>query len=435
MELALKLADLLQKKASGSDLKAWRFSLHDTSGIEVGLKNNRIGGPYSAPSYKKSISGELFLIWGNNRYTSAKLDAQVTRGFEDYFELWRSTAFYDADGVGLFTPDKLPEVPLADQTAREIAAGASAAPFQLLDEGCCRLTGSYGAVKVDGKVRCYQERRVIINSAGFHLDYLQTPVEFYFEMNDRYGESYQEKRWPEDDEVRRLIDNTGRIGRKLGTQTTAKLTGPIRLLLPPPVFEMFLNYFLIENLFGSLVMNRQSKYSMEDFISGRMVLREDLSLIVNTIIPYRAFSYPCTSEAVPGGEMTLIDSGRLGTPLLNLKYAHKAGMKPTPMPSGGRGFFLKTCQPLPSWDELVAGTESGLIVYSVLGLHTQDFSTGNFSLTADQCLLVRNGEIVGKVKAVINGDFLGSLLSPQSRLGSFPGEDNPGYSFIAAAAT
>lgn len=435
MELALKLEDLLHTSAPRSDLKAWRFDLHDTAGIEVGLKNNRIGGPYSAPSYKKSISGELFLIWEKNRYTSAKLDAQVIAGFEDYFKLWQSTAFYDADGVGLFTPAQLPEVPLVDQPAREIASGISATPFQLLDEGYRQLTGRYQAYKVDGKVRCYQDRRVIINSAGLHLDYLQTPVEFYFEMNDCYGESYQEKRWPEDDKIRRIIDNTGRIGMKLGTQTTAKLTGPIRLLLPSAVFEMFLNYFLIENLFGSLVMNRQSRYTLEDFTGQRMVLREDLSLTLNTLLPYRAFSYPCTAEAVPGGEMTLIDCGRLGTPFLNLKYANKAGMKPTPIPSGGRGFFLKTRQPLPSWDQLVAGTESGLIVYSVLGLHTQDFSTGSFSLTADQCLLVQNGEIVGKVKAVINGDFLGSLLSPESKLGSFPDEDNPGYSFIATAAT
>ena len=86
------------------------------------------------------------------------------------------------------------------------------------------------------------------------------------------------------------------------------------------------------------------------------------------------------------------------------------------------------------WNELLKKIELGLIVYSVLGLHTQDASSGKFSLTADQCLLVRNGEVAGKVKAVINGDFLGALKKESSQFSSVAGEDNPGFLFIANAA-
>ena len=109
------------------------------------------------------------------------------------------------------------------------------------------------------------------------------------------------------------------------------------------------------------------------------------------------------------------------------------GLEPTSLLGGG--FFIKSQRPLPGWDELLQQTERGLIVYSVLGLHTQDASSGLFSLTADQCLMVEDGQITGKVKAVINGDFLASLLREESQFCLVSGEDNPGYAFLANATT
>ncbi len=435
MELADKLTELLnQARRREPELKAWRFNIHDANGIEVGLKNNRIGGPYSAPSYKRSISGDIYLIWTDHRFTAAKLDSQVTDAFEEYFNLWKATAYYDIDGVDLYDPRQIPNVNLVDPKAQEIVGRNFEFPFEILNQGLQRLT-EYGMDKVDGKIRCYQDHRILRNSNGLNVDYLQTPVEFYFEVNDSYGESFQEKRLPLETEVNRIIENTGTIARKLQNPAAARLAGPVRLILAPPVFESFFNHFLITNLFGSLVVNRQSSFSLEDFRNQRPVLREDLDLEVNTLIPLKSSSYPCTGEAVPGGSLTLIRAGRLQTPIVNLKYARKSGFDPTPAPAGGRGFFLTSRLAMKSWDELINDTEYGVIVYSVLGLHTQDSSSGQFSLTADQCLLVENGKIAGKVKAVINGDFIGSLQKDSSEFAVAPGEDNPGYSFTANASS
>jgi PmbA protein len=108
-------------------------------------------------------------------------------------------------------------------------------------------------------------------------------------------------------------------------------------------------------------------------------------------------------------------------------------MPPTSTLAGGGGFFFTGSKALPDWEQLLSETEHGLIVYSVLGMHTQDASSGHFSLTADQCLLVENGQIKGKVKAVINGDFLGALNREESRLCRVEGEDNPAFAFTASA--
>jgi PmbA protein len=433
MEIVAKLAELLeQTMVKDPELTAWRFNLYDAAGLEVGLKNNQIGGPYSAPSFKRSITGDIYLIWANQRFTSAKLDAQTVESFAENLNLWKTTAYFDTDGVALFDPGPIPEVSLAEPQVQQIVAGDFQYPFMILDQGLKQLR-EYGMHKVDGKVRCYQEHRFLKNSAGLTLDYWQTPVDFFFEVNDSYGESFSEKRIPTSGEVDHIIQNTGTIGRHLLTPVQAKVSGPVQLMFPPDVFESFVNHFLITNLLGSLVVNRQSSFALEDFYNRRPVLRDDLTVEINTLLPLRSFSYPCTTEAVPGGLVHLIAGGRLQTPILNLKYARKTGLAPTPVPLGGRGFFIKSGRAMDSWDEQLKQMELGLVVYSVLGLHTQDSSSGKFSLTADQCLLVKNGTVSGKVKAVINGDFLGALKKESSQFAVVSGEDNPGFIFIANA--
>lgn len=434
MELSQKLSDLLTKYSkTDPDLEDWRFDLHQSKGLEVGLKDNQIGGPYSAPAYKKSISGEIYLLWKDQRFSSAKLDLKSIDSFPESMSNWKATAYQDPDGAGLYTPQEVPNVLLEDLKARKIVGEEIQKPFELLDWGRKRLL-NIGLRKVDGKLRCYEDLRTIVNSRGFTKQYIQTPVEFFFEVNDSYSQAYQEKKWPEESEINRITEETGRIGMLLEKPAPGFKSGPLKLLFPPEMFEAFLGHFLITNLFGSLVVNRQSRFSSEDFLNQIPVLREDLQLRINTLLPGRSFSYPCTNEGVPGGEIVLIKEGRLQTPILSLKYGKKIGLPPTPLPAGGRGVFLETGDKTRSWDNLIQTVDHGLIVLSVLGMHTQDSSSGTFSLTADQGLLVENGRIIGKAKTVINGDFLNSLTRNDSQFGIVDSEDNPGYLMMATAS-
>jgi PmbA protein len=433
LELHLKFAKLLcEYQQRDPELQRWRFDLHQSRGLELGMKNNKIGGPYSNPGFKESISGEIYLIWSDDRFTSAKLDSQFALHFNEYMNLWKATVYQDPDGAGIYQPENIPQVPLADHAAEMVAIDDFKPAFQLLDRGLNELHAS-GIKKVDAKLRCFQSHRFILNSLGLEINYRHTPVEFYFVANDSYGKGFGEKHWPTEREIADTIGETARVGKLLGRTADPKLMGPISLILPPETFETLLSHFLMTNLFGSLVVNRQSRFSVEDFHRQRQVLREDLDLYVDPLQPYRSFAYNCTAEAVPAKQQTFIEKGRLITPVLNLKYAKKTGMEPTAIPGGG--FFIRSAQPMESWERLIERTSRGLIVYSVLGLHTQDASSGQFSLTADQCLMVENGKITGKVKAVINGDFLGSLLKQESCLCKVEGEDNPGYMFTANALT
>ncbi|HBG16206.1 MAG TPA: hypothetical protein DDW93_05450, partial [Firmicutes bacterium] len=59
-----KLNNLLNHTLlQGLTLEGWRFNLHTTNLLEVGLKNNKLGGPYTAPSLKTETAGEIYLLW------------------------------------------------------------------------------------------------------------------------------------------------------------------------------------------------------------------------------------------------------------------------------------------------------------------------------------------------------------------------------------
>jgi PmbA protein len=68
----------------------------------------------------------------------------------------------------------------------------------------------------------------------------------------------------------------------------------------------------------------------------------------------------------------------------------------------------------------------GALVLAVLGVHTQDRASGDFSLSAPQVLRVRGGKYVGRMRATISGNLFDLLRDDRLHLVRFPGEHSPG---------
>ena len=70
----------------------------------------------------------------------------------------------------------------------------------------------------------------------------------------------------------------------------------------------------------------------------------------------------------------------------------------------------------------------GALVLSVLGIHTQDSASGDFSLSAPQVLRIDNG-LDGRTRATISGNLFEVLRSDALQLVDFEGEHTPGMLF------
>jgi PmbA protein len=79
-----------------------------------------------------------------------------------------------------------------------------------------------------------------------------------------------------------------------------------------------------------------------------------------------------------------------------------------------------------SHDEALASAAGGALVLSVLGVHTQDFTSGDFSLSAPQTLAVGGSGIDGRLRATISGNLFERLRADDLALVRFPGQHTPG---------
>lgn len=411
-------------RAGGATVVGWRFELGAGRSLRVGVKDGRIGGPYEPPSFALGIGGSLYLRWSDGLVAHGNLDAAALEEWEERLATWRAGAYRDPDAPEIPAPQPLPSVETADPNVVQAVTGAPDPLFAWLAEALGRLRAA-GVAQVDAGAGASAGDRFVFTSTGLRAAHPETGCTFWVSGEDLYGQGYRKRRLPRPEEVEFVVADVVETVPALRTEDRAP-SGPLPVLLPADVFEAFLGTFVGANLSGRAVLEGTSAWTLEDFRGGRQVLREDLDLVVDTLLPLELAASPVSGEGVPGGRAELIRAGRLVTPLLDLKYARRAGLPPTPAPGGPPGLLLRPAGPLPSAAELIAEIELGLLVYAVMGLHTQDPATGSFSLVAPQSRVIRDGKLGGKVKAVLAGNFHAALRDPASRFATFPYELNPG---------
>ena len=69
------------------------------------------------------------------------------------------------------------------------------------------------------------------------------------------------------------------------------------------------------------------------------------------------------------------------------------------------------------------------MVLSVLGVHTQDSASGDFSLSAPQTLVVGPDGITGRMRGTISGNLFELLSADSLRFVDVEGEHTPGLLF------
>ena len=184
---------------------------------------------------------------------------------------------------------------------------------------------------------------------------------------------------------------------------------------------------LLHNLSGSAVADDEGRFSRDAFGSEDPVLREDLTLRLDPLQPLRGGSYRFTAEGVPSGRITYLDRGRLRSPVLNRKYARRLGLAPTPIPFGMDALHFEGRAPLDR-EAALAEAAGGALILSVLGVHTQDFASGDFSLSAPQALALDGspGGYAGRLRCTISGNLFELLNDERTAFVDFPDEHVPG---------
>ena len=418
MKLVAQLEELLYQsqqapKQEALRLSAWRILVHESEAVSLGIKDNSPGSVYTPPSYRQGESGEVFLVWADGKCSQAMVQLSSFNDPEHWYEelkQWRQASYEDPDAAHIPSPEPLPLVAVEDRAIQKIIAGADDILF---DQVKCWLSDKPSRAKMQGSIQAAWGYRHIRTSTGLAVTYQQSQFMAWFSFDSLIGGGFAKRRLIRPEEQRDLWSLT--VNRYESMQKEAPPVGPqSQVIFAPSMTEEMLGQFILPNFSGDRVIEGQGAFSKENFLDQKLVFDSRFSLSIDPLRPLELGSYLVTAEGVPAERTQLVCDGQLQTPFLRIKDAVRWGAKPTALPQGTAGLYLKHQAEIP-WAEALQGVEDGVLVLSVLGLHTQDSVSGSYSLSAPHSLRILKGQIVGRTDVKLTGNFMADLLASTTK--------------------
>ena len=230
--------------------------------------------------------------------------------------------------------------------------------------------------------------------------------------------------------------------RKIGRDAGAKA---VRMLGAQPVRSAHLPVVLDPYTVTSFLGVLQPAFSAEAALKEKTFLRgkEDqqvagsiITIIDDGIMAGGLGSSPFDGEGVPCSRTVLVENGRLRNYLHSAYTANKLGVASTgnsvrgsfrnTPEVGTTNFFIKAGKT--RRDDLIREVSYGLYITDVLGMHTANPISGDFSIGVSG-LLIENGELTRPVKSVAAAGNLQELLADIDGVGDdltfFLGKGSP----------
>jgi PmbA protein len=271
-----------------------------------------------------------------------------------------------------------------------------------------------------------QSFTMIMNSKGLNVSFRENLAGIYIALVAREEEDSQTGFAVM---ARRKIINLDpeECGREAATRAVRSLKAKsiasqqLPCIMEPYVATRFMG-LLLPSLFGDAVLKGKSLWAGK---MGEPVASPILTLIDDGILPGGLASAPFDGEGTPTRKNELIRKGLLQSYLYDNYSACKAGVQSTG--NGRRGSFRSlpaigssnliispgTMTP----EQMIAELDSGLLITEVMGMHTANPISGDFSLGA--CgILIEAGQLTRPVRGITIAGNLHQLLQNIEALGS-----------------
>jgi PmbA protein len=222
-----------------------------------------------------------------------------------------------------------------------------------------------------------------------------------------------------DVDARKVGEEAARMA--LGAQGATPLEegGEMTIIFRPTALSELLEYTLVPSVIGDAAQRGESAFTGRE---GERVAAADITVVDDPTIPGGLSSGRFDDEGVPSRANVLIDEGVLQGFLYDTFTANIYGVQTTASAVRGGGSTWKS-QPeagvtnvvvrVPTrgeLDDLIGQVDRGLVVHDVMGAHTANRSTLDFSVNTTMPFEVRNGEVLGVRRPVMLGGNVGDLL-------------------------
>lgn len=181
-------------------------------------------------------------------------------------------------------------------------------------------------------------------------------------------------------------------------------------------YDVVLDYYAATGLLQTFI----SAFNGENVMRGRSILKDkmgmeianpNLTIVDNPLLENGMCTSKCDGEGSVSEKTELVKDGVLNSFIYDIYTANKQGVKTTS--NGLRGSYLTTTMISPTnvefkFDEMkdLSEINKGVLTTSVLGAHTANPISGDFSVEASNAFKIENGELTDPInKAMISGNI------------------------------
>ncbi|MCC7366879.1 MAG: hypothetical protein IT306_00560 [Chloroflexi bacterium] len=428
MIVADALAAYLDQRppCDGQRVAGWRFEVAERTALRIGIRDSQLGGPYEGPGIARWLAGLLELHWSDGRLTRAQADRQALADPPSALAEWRSAALVPRHGAlpPLPGPSVPPAVQTFDPSVSQAVYDEPARALGLLAQ-LGEDAGRSGAARVDAVLRVTVGRHAVRSSAGFVAGWDETAFSLQLWADELGSASYERRSWPSPADRDRLCVEATEQAHRLRVEVPVP-TPAGGVLFAPAAVDALIGRFLLPNLNGRTIREGRSLFAQTDLDQRQRVLRDDLSLLVDTTLPFEMATAPCSPEGVRAGRVALIADGRLCRPLVDVEESQALGLPPTPRPRGRPFALLECAAPALTWDQALQALGHGVVVRALPGLHTQAVRRASYALVTPDAEAVVGGAVVGRCAVRLAGSLIDHVSQASSRVVRVSGVLGPG---------
>ncbi len=419
------LSALTSARPDGATIAEWSVYFSESRSFELGIKDRQIGNAHVPLKLAESCGAHYRLIWNDGKVSRGYVERRLLESApEAALSNARAAAYDDPDAAWVLPAAPFPDVEMHDSAVAEMAAGDTRWLVPRL-EAVQRRMQQPGFRTWSGSFSAGAGRSRVATSAGLDVNGESTSAGWHVTFNGEIGDGFSARALESETDFGARLDRLAETATLLQRPGQLPAGGSLPVILHPHVVSRYAIGTLLDNLGGATVAHGEGHFRREQFGSGTPVLREDIGFRIDPLRPLKSGSYRYTTEGLPAAPCVYIERGRLVQPVLDLKYARRLGLDPTPLPSDTDSMFFEGSAPL-SVKEALERAVGGALVLSVLGVHTQDSASGDFSLSAPQTLAIDGNGLVGRVRATISGNLFDLLSDDELRFVHFEGENIPG---------
>ena len=420
-----QLIDIVTKDKSIDE-----FQLYETNStsLKAGFSNHNLGGIYQPIQSHTQSRLSYLIIAKDGKLSQGSLNPLAIDDIDSTLNQIKNNLFEPSVKTSL--SPKVENFKATKLLSKDLQDIIESKPEEIVEYSKLLFKDqkSLGLNTIESQVRMRFRNQRFISSNGNDLESSDTIHDYYIDYNSQIAASNESCGFIPTSEFSKTHD-VAELAKNLRQKPTKPVNDTYPILFDPYYGFSILDKYILENINGTAVDSRISRFSKKDFASQKQIAKTSVRIAIDQTAPMNTDSFNFSTEGIVGQKFNVIDGGKLTTPICDLQVATKLGRNPLVLPSLSSAKYNTS-----KYSQFIANHSKFIMVLSVLGIHTQNAITGDYSLPCPSALYFEDGKLIGPINCILTGNFFEKLNDSNFDFISHPTFNKPLLSLNSQAS-